>query len=83
LSRHEGRRAPIQSAIGLAARKEHAMTKIDQNIYATDIDDYDTNSHLSEHGYTIRYIEVWHRGEHSDGIIVWDGPRISEADLPY
>ena len=59
------------------------MTKIGQNIYATDLDDYDTNSHLSEQGYTIRYIETWHRDRHSDGIIVWDGPGISDADVPY
>ena len=59
------------------------MTKIGQNIYATDLDDDGTNSDLSEQGYSIRYIENWHRNGHSDGIIIWDGPPISEADLPF
>ena len=59
------------------------MTKIDQNIYATDLDDQVTNSHLTDHGYTIRYIETWHRNGHSESVIVWDGPTISAADVPY
>ncbi len=59
------------------------MTKIGQNIYATDLDDDGTNSDLSEQGYTIRSIETWHRNGHSDGTIIWDGPPISEADLPF
>ena len=42
------------------------MTKIDQNIYATDLDDQVTNSHLTDQGYTIRHIETWHRNGHSD-----------------
>ena len=67
LSRPEGRRAPIQSAIGLA-RKGHTMTKIDQNSYATDLDDQVTNSHLTDQGYTIRHIETWHRNGHSESI---------------
>lgn len=59
------------------------MTKIGENIYATDLDDYDTNSGLLEQGYTIRYIGTWHRSGYSDGIIVWDGPTISAGDVPY
>jgi hypothetical protein len=74
--------APIQSAIGLA-RKGHTMTKIDQNSYATDLDDQVTNSHLTDQGYTIRHIETWHRNGHSESIIVWDGPTISAGDVPY
>ena len=46
------------------------MTKIDQNSYATDLDDQVTNSHLTEQGYTIRHIETWHRNGHSESIIV-------------
>ena len=59
------------------------MTKIDQNIFATDLDDQVTNSHLTDQGYTIRHIETWHRNGHSDSIIVWDGPTISAGDIPY
>ncbi len=58
------------------------MTKIGQDIYATDLDDQVANRHLTRLGYTIRHIECWHRDGHSD-IIVWDGPAISEADVPY
>ena len=59
------------------------MTEIDQNIYATDLDDDDTNCRLTGQGFTIRRIETWHRSGHSDAIIIWDAPRISAADLPY
>jgi hypothetical protein len=59
------------------------MTKIEPNIYATDLDDQVTNRHLTDHGYTIRHIETWPRNEHSESIIVWDGPAISAADVPY
>jgi len=59
------------------------MTKIDQNIYATDLDDQVTNGHLTDQGYTIRHIETWHRNGHSETIIVWDGPTISAADVPF
>jgi hypothetical protein len=59
------------------------MTKLGQNTYATDLDDQTTNSHLSEQGYIIRHIETWHRDGHADSIIVWDGPAVSDADLPF
>jgi hypothetical protein len=59
------------------------MTKIDQNSYATDLDDQVTNSHRTRHGYTIHHIETWHRNEHSNSIVVWDGTTISEGDVPY
>jgi hypothetical protein len=59
------------------------MTEINQNIYATDLNDDDTNCRLTDQGFTIRCIETWHRGGHSDGIIIWDAPRISAADVPY
>jgi len=58
------------------------MTQIDQNTCATDLDDQANNGHLTERGYTIRQIETWHRDGHSDTVIIWDNPTISEADLP-
>ena len=59
------------------------MTQIDQNTCATDLDDQATNGHLTEQGYTIRHIETWHRSGHSDTVILWDTPALSEADLPF
>jgi hypothetical protein len=61
----------------------HTMTQIDQNTCATDLDDQVTNGYLTEQGYTIRHIETWHRSGHSDTVILWDTPAISEADLPF
>jgi hypothetical protein len=59
------------------------MTKIDCTTCATDLEDTTTNSEMFEHGYSIRHIETWHHDGHSDSIIVWDNPAITEADLPF
>jgi hypothetical protein len=79
LSRPEGRRAPIQSAIGWQSGRRHPITQIDHDTCATDLDDQVT----TEQGYTIRHIETWHRYGHSDTVILWDTPSISEADLSF
>ena len=59
------------------------MTKIDANTTATDFNDSDTNGHLLDQGYSIRHIETWHRDDHSDSLIIWDSPAITEAELPF
>jgi hypothetical protein len=59
------------------------MTNIDCATCATDLDDTAMNSEMFEQGYSIRHIETWHRDGHSDSIIVWDSPAITEADLPF
>jgi hypothetical protein len=59
------------------------MTQIDAKTTATDFNDTATNAQLLDQGYSIRHIETWHRDNHSDSIIIWDTPAITEADLPY
>ena len=59
------------------------MTKIYCTTCATDLEDTATNNQMFEQGYSIRHIETWHRDGHSDSIIVWDNPAITEADLPF
>ncbi len=57
------------------------MTHLSNGTVATDLDAHDDNAALTAQGYTIRHIETWH--DHDTSCIVWDAPRISEADLPY
>ena len=59
------------------------MTFITATTCATDLNDTIANTDLAGQGYTIRHIETWHRDNHSDSIIVWDVPQISETDLPF
>ena len=59
------------------------MTILNATTCATDLHDTMANSLLTGQGYTIRHIETWHRDDHSDNIIVWDNPAITEADLAY
>jgi hypothetical protein len=49
----------------------------------TDLDNDDENHRLTDQGFTIRHIETWHLDMGSESFVVWDGPEITEADLPY
>jgi hypothetical protein len=60
-----------------------AMTHLSNGTVATDIDAHDDNHDLTARGYTIRYIETYHRDGRDDSCIVWDAPELTEADLPY
>ena len=57
------------------------MTQLDDGTIVTNIDATDDNANLTRRGYTIRHVETWHREEDST-FIIWDGPEITEADLP-
>ena len=57
------------------------MTHLDNGTVATDIDAHGDNANLSGQGYTIRHIETWH--DHNTSCIVWDVPKITDADLPW
>ncbi|MEO8716415.1 MAG: hypothetical protein ABI369_15530 [Acetobacteraceae bacterium] len=57
------------------------MTHLSNGTVATDLDAHDDNATLTARGYTIRHVETWH--DHDTTCIVWDAPRISDADLPY
>jgi hypothetical protein len=58
------------------------MTETSDRTCFTDLDDHEANTTLISRGYTIRHIETWHRDGHSDSVIAWDPPEITEADLP-
>jgi hypothetical protein len=58
------------------------MTNLNNGTIATDIDAHTDNEALTAQGYTIRYIETYHRDlDHS--CIIWEAPELTEADLPY
>ena len=57
------------------------MTQLSNGTIVTDIDAAHDNTALTAQGYTIRAIETWH--DHNTTCILWDAPRINEADLPY
>jgi hypothetical protein len=57
------------------------MTQLSNGTIVTNIDATHDNTALTAQGYTIRAIETWH--DHDTTCILWDAPRIMEADLPY
>ena len=57
------------------------MTYLSNGTVVTDAEASSDNAALSAQGYTIRHIETWH--DHSQTCIVWDCPKISEADIPF
>jgi hypothetical protein len=57
------------------------MTQLSNGTIVTDIDAAHDNTALIAEGYTIRHVETYH--DHDQTCIVWDAPRITEADLPY
>jgi hypothetical protein len=57
------------------------MTQLSNGTIVTDIDATHDNAALTAQGYTIRHVETYH--DHGQTCIVWDAPRITEADLPY
>jgi len=57
------------------------MTQLSNGTIVTDIDATHDNTALTAQGYTIRHVETYH--DHDQTCIVWDAPRITEADLPY
>ena len=59
------------------------MTKLSNGTIVTDMNATHENTALIAQGYTIRHIETWHRSGHSDTVILWDIPALSEADLPF
>ena len=57
------------------------MTNLNNGIILTDIDAAHDNNALMAEGYTIRAIESWH--DHNATCILWDAPRITDADCPF
>ena len=57
------------------------MTNLNNGIIVTDIDAAHDNNALTAEGYTIRAIESWH--DHNTTCILWDAPRITDADCPF
>jgi hypothetical protein len=57
------------------------MTQLRKGTTVTDIDAAHHNTALTAQGYTICAIESWH--DHDTTCILWDAPRITEAELPY
>jgi hypothetical protein len=59
------------------------MTQLSNGTVVTDIENSADNQRLADRGYTIRYIETYHRAEDSESFILWDAPQIEASDLPY
>ena len=57
------------------------MTKLNNGQIVTDIDAIDDNTALCAQGYSIRHIETWHDLDAT--CIVWDAPKITDADCPF
>lgn len=57
------------------------MTHLSNGTVVTDAEATSENAALFAQGYTIRHIETWH--DANETCIVWDRPRINEADIPY
>ena len=57
------------------------MTQLSNGTIVTDIDAAHDNAALTAQGYTIRHIETWH--DQDTTCILWDAPRITEADCPF
>ena len=58
------------------------MTNLSNGAVVTDLDNDAGNRALAAQGYSVRHIETFldHDGH---GVVTWDAPQLTEADLPY
>jgi len=83
LSRPEGRRAPLPSAIGWHHTREQIMTTIRTSL---NLSKYDARR-LIKAGYEIEFIETYHGKTGDQNSIVWTRPArpddLGEDELPF
>ena len=58
------------------------MTHLSNGAVVTDLDDDANNRALAAQGYSVRHIETFLDFD-GFGVITWDAPQLTEADLPY